>query len=122
MLVEENKRKQNKIKSHLPITKVNRSWKEKKKYKLFIHLRRNGGFKRGKTAFVSNEKEIGEGKKKRIVHPLQRKERLERKIISIDSKKIKNKKLKKKKWKKKCIHEKQKDSWKERGKKIVYPF
>jgi len=29
-------------------------------------LRRNGGFKRGKTAFVSNEKEIGGGKRKEL--------------------------------------------------------
>jgi hypothetical protein len=48
--------RENKIKSYLPITKVKGSWREKKKCKLFIHLRRKGGFRRGKIAFVSKEK------------------------------------------------------------------
>jgi hypothetical protein len=40
-----------------------------KKYKLFIHLRKNGSFRRGKNAFGSNEKrDWGRKKKELLTH------------------------------------------------------
>jgi hypothetical protein len=71
----------------------------------------------GKKMHLFQKKKRLRRKKKRIVHPLQRKEGLERKIISIHSKN-KQRNLREKK----CIHAKLEDDWRERGKKIVYPF
>ncbi len=110
--------RENKIKSYLPVTKVKRSWRETKNTNYSSIWEKMEVLEGGKMHLVQMKKEIGGGKKKNC-SPIT-KEREVGKENNLHWFPKKN--IWKKNRKKKCIHEKRKDGWRERGGGFVYPF